>query len=79
LNLLFGTGFQTLEASEGRVQVTKGIWMGHCDMHTEKKETIVVFDVEGVDGRERGEKEQVRDSSKINFILIKKNLIRIIF
>jgi predicted RNA-binding protein with PIN domain len=33
--------------------------MGHYEMHTEKKEAIVVFDVEGVDGRERGEKEQV--------------------
>jgi hypothetical protein len=27
--------------------------------HSEKEETILVFDVEGVDGRERGESEQV--------------------
>ena len=68
LNLLFNTGFQTLEASGGRVQVTKGIWMGHCDMETEKKEAIVVFDVEGVDGRERGEKEQVNHQIQFQII-----------
>jgi len=57
LNLLFGTSFSTLDATEGRVQVTKGIWMGHTKAVSDKEETMLVFDVEGVDGRERGEKE----------------------
>ena len=33
--------------------------MGHTETTSDKKETVLVFDVEGVDGRERGEKEQV--------------------
>jgi len=58
LNLLFGNKFQTLEASrDGRAQTTKGIWMGVSKPPKDGK-TIFIFDVEGVDGRERGEKEQ---------------------
>eukprot|EP01119_Soliformovum_irregulare_P011576 TRINITY_DN2914_c0_g1_i1.p1 TRINITY_DN2914_c0_g1~~TRINITY_DN2914_c0_g1_i1.p1 ORF type:complete len:755 (-),score=268.17 TRINITY_DN2914_c0_g1_i1:49-2313(-) len=55
LNYLFGTSFQTMEAQEGRTQTTLGVWMGRSKAKSAKDETILVFDVEGTDSRERGE------------------------
>lgn len=53
LNLLFDTSFGTMNENE-RKQTTKGIWMGRA-----REAPILVMDVEGTDGRERGE-DQVR-------------------
>jgi hypothetical protein len=52
LNLLFGTKFDEMDALSGRQQTTQGVWMGvsAVDSHA-----ILVMDVEGTDGRERGE------------------------
>lgn len=52
LNLLFGTKFDEMDALSGRQQTTQGVWMGvsSTDSHA-----ILVMDVEGTDGRERGE------------------------
>jgi GTPase Era involved in 16S rRNA processing len=52
LNLLFGTKFDEMDALSGRQQTTQGVWMGvsGVDGHV-----ILVMDVEGTDGRERGE------------------------
>jgi len=52
LNLLFGTKFDEMDALSGRQQTTQGVWMGvsSVDSHA-----ILVMDVEGTDGRERGE------------------------
>jgi len=55
LNYLFGTSFQTMEAQDGRTQTTLGVWMGRSKAKSPKDETILVFDVEGTDSRERGE------------------------
>jgi len=55
LNYLFGTSFQTMEAQDGRTQTTLGVWMGRSKAKSAKDETILVFDVEGTDSRERGE------------------------
>ena len=52
LNGLFSTSFPTLNAENGRVQCTKGIWMGKSSTSP-----TFVLDVEGTDGRERGEEE----------------------
>ena len=50
LNALFGTDFPVMDASLGRCQTTKGIWMAK-DTYS----PTIVFDVEGTDSRERGE------------------------
>eukprot|EP01091_Cochliopodium_minus_P002925 TRINITY_DN1275_c2_g2_i1.p1 TRINITY_DN1275_c2_g2~~TRINITY_DN1275_c2_g2_i1.p1 ORF type:complete len:759 (+),score=284.13 TRINITY_DN1275_c2_g2_i1:44-2320(+) len=52
LNGLFGTEFPTMNAENGRVQCTKGIWMGKSSTSP-----TFVLDVEGTDGKERGEEE----------------------
>ena len=50
LNLLFDTGFEILDANQGRMQTTKGIWMSHNN-----DKNILIFDIEGTDSKERGE------------------------
>ena len=58
LNGLFGTIFKVMDESQ-RKQTTKGIWAsrrGDSD--------ILVFDVEGTDGRERGEDQVSRIMSR---------------
>lgn len=52
LNGLFGTTFPTMQSETGRYQCTKGIWMGKAGLSD-----TLVLDVEGTDGRERGEAE----------------------
>ena len=60
LNHLFGTRFSVMSENERR-QTTKGIWMSsNAARHGPGKEgtmarNILVMDVEGTDGRERGE------------------------
>jgi len=50
LNILFNTNFDVMEESDGRSQTTKGIWLGRSSYSP-----VLVMDVEGTDGRERGE------------------------
>lgn len=60
LNLLFGTRFQVMDSQRGRSQTTKGIWMGRSANPVQGKSTeTLVLDVEGTDGRERGEEQKV--------------------
>ncbi|ABN67661.2 putative stress-related vesicular transport protein [Scheffersomyces stipitis CBS 6054] len=60
LNRLFNTNFDVMDESR-RQQTTKGIWMAHSPQVSTTKqmdthqENIFVMDVEGTDGRERGE------------------------
>lgn len=50
LNAMFGTNFDVMNEMK-RAQTTKGMWLGSCpDEHR-----LLVLDVEGSDGRERGE------------------------
>jgi len=55
LNLLFGTGFETLDSLKGRMQTTKGIWMSK-----DPSGSILIFDIEGTDSKERGEQRMVK-------------------
>ncbi|KAF2078413.1 hypothetical protein CYY_000280 [Polysphondylium violaceum] len=57
LNLLFNTRFAIMEARTGRKQTTQGVWMGIGGEST-GPETFLILDVEGTDGRERGEDEK---------------------
>lgn len=53
LNYLFGTDFSVMSESERR-QTTKGIWLSR-NKRDGMADNILVMDVEGTDGRERGE------------------------
>eukprot|EP00887_Chlorella_sp_A99_P002604 scaffold6.g2604.t1 len=53
LNHLFGTRFEEMDALSGRRQTTHGIWLARSPKVEEP--TTLVMDLEGSDGRERGE------------------------
>ncbi|CAG8957407.1 hypothetical protein HYFRA_00011388 [Hymenoscyphus fraxineus] len=71
LNHLFGTQFGVMSETERR-QTTKGIWMsknkreGDRGAESEKMaDNILVMDVEGTDGRERGEDQDFERKSAL--------------
>jgi GTPase Era involved in 16S rRNA processing len=70
LNHLFGTEFSVMSESERR-QTTKGIWMsknkreGASSGSFKMAENILVMDVEGTDGRERGEDQDFERKSAL--------------
>ncbi|XP_953140.1 uncharacterized protein TA08650 [Theileria annulata] len=55
LNSLFNASFQTMDASKGHSQTTKGIWGSLVLSKDTSMNATVVFDSEGTDSRERGE------------------------
>lgn len=59
LNSLFGTDFSVMENQERR-QTTKGIWMSQG-----KNMNTLIMDVEGTDGRERGEDQDFERKSAL--------------
>lgn len=52
LNVVFGTSFVEMDALTGRQQTTRGIWMARSP---KLSSPVLVMDLEGSDGRERGE------------------------
>lgn len=65
LNYLFGTRFGVMSETERR-QTTKGIWMSKNKREAEKMaDNILVMDVEGTDGRERGEDQDFERKSAL--------------
>lgn len=69
LNYLFGTEFGVMSEQERR-QTTKGIWMSknkkqHSSTGQSMAENILVMDVEGTDGRERGEDQDFERKSAL--------------
>ncbi|KAF7543368.1 hypothetical protein G7Z17_g10797 [Cylindrodendrum hubeiense] len=68
LNSLFGTEFSVMSETERR-QTTKGIWMSKNKREesagTKMAENILVMDVEGTDGRERGEDQDFERKSAL--------------
>ncbi|KAI9742499.1 MAG: Dynamin-like GTPase that mediates homotypic ER fusion [Claussenomyces sp. TS43310] len=65
LNYLFGTRFGVMSEIERR-QTTKGIWMSKNKRDGGKMaENILVMDVEGTDGRERGEDQDFERKSAL--------------
>ncbi|CAG8722237.1 16408_t:CDS:10, partial [Dentiscutata erythropus] len=68
LNRLFGTNFDVMSESARR-QTTKGIWMSRGrDM------SVLIMDVEGTDGRERGEDQDFERKSAL-FSMATSNVI----
>ena len=67
LNYLFGTEFGVMNESERR-QTTKGIWMSKNKRSATESgmaDNILVMDVEGTDGRERGEDQDFERKSAL--------------
>ena len=70
LNQLFNTEFGVMSESDRR-QTTKGIWMsknknpGADEKQKVMAENILVMDVEGTDGRERGEDQDFERKSAL--------------
>ncbi|KAL8808566.1 MAG: hypothetical protein Q9200_004244 [Gallowayella weberi] len=70
LNHLFGTEFGVMSETE-RKQTTKGIWMSrnkraHTDgVSKSMADNILIMDVEGTDGRERGEDQDFERKSAL--------------
>ncbi|POS78446.1 hypothetical protein DHEL01_v203148 [Diaporthe helianthi] len=70
LNNLFGTDFSVMSETERR-QTTKGIWMSKnkkestADGSVKLADNILVMDVEGTDGRERGEDQDFERKSAL--------------
>ncbi|OAP61496.1 protein sey1 [Fonsecaea erecta] len=65
LNALFQTDFSVMSESERR-QTTRGIWLAkNKSTATEMADNILVMDVEGTDGRERGEDQDFERKSSL--------------
>ncbi|KAK4458681.1 RHD3/Sey1 [Cladorrhinum samala] len=64
LNHLFGTQFSVMSETERR-QTTKGIWLSKNKKEGAMAENILVMDVEGTDGRERGEDQDFERKSAL--------------
>ncbi|XP_022715425.1 protein ROOT HAIR DEFECTIVE 3 homolog 2-like isoform X2 [Durio zibethinus] len=66
LNHLFHTNFREMDAYRGRSQTTKGIWIAHC---VGIEPFTVAMDLEGTDGRERGEDDTTFEKQSALFAL----------
>ncbi|CAM8920411.1 unnamed protein product [Rhodiola kirilowii] len=74
LNHLFHTNFREMDAFMGRSQTTKGIWMARC---TGIEPTTIVMDLEGTDGRERGEDDTAFEKQSSLFALAVSDIMMI--
>ncbi|XP_076896400.1 protein ROOT HAIR DEFECTIVE 3-like [Bidens hawaiensis] len=74
LNHLFHTNFKEMDAFKGRSQTTKGIWMARC---TGIEPCTVVMDLEGTDGRERGEDDTAFEKQSALFALAVSDIVLI--
>jgi protein SEY1 len=61
---LFDTKFDVLDSNKGRMQTTKGIWMAR-----NPEGSILVFDIEGTDSKERGEQRMTFEQTTSLFAL----------
>ncbi|XP_051119212.1 protein ROOT HAIR DEFECTIVE 3-like [Andrographis paniculata] len=74
LNNLFGTNFREMDAFRGRSQTTKGIWLAHC---VGIEPCTLVMDLEGTDGRERGEDDTTFEKQSALFALAVSDIVLI--
>ncbi|PWA50185.1 root hair defective protein [Artemisia annua] len=73
LNHLFCTNFKEMDAFKGR-QTTKGIWMARC---AGIEPCTIVMDLEGTDGRERGEDDTAFEKQSALFALAVSDIVLI--
>ncbi|XP_022846900.1 protein ROOT HAIR DEFECTIVE 3-like [Olea europaea var. sylvestris] len=74
LNHLFRTNFREMDAFKGRSQTTKGIWMAQC---VGIEPCTLVMDLEGTDGRERGEDDTAFEKQSALFALAVSDIVLI--
>ncbi|KAJ4717874.1 Protein ROOT HAIR DEFECTIVE 3-like [Melia azedarach] len=74
LNHLFGTNFREMDAFKGRSQTTKGIWLARC---AGIEPCTLVMDLEGTDGRERGEDDTAFEKQSALFALAISDIVLI--
>uniref|UniRef100_A0A0D9Y179 Protein ROOT HAIR DEFECTIVE 3 homolog n=1 Tax=Leersia perrieri TaxID=77586 RepID=A0A0D9Y179_9ORYZ len=74
LNQFFGTNFREMDAFRGRSQTTKGIWIARC---VGVEPCTVVLDLEGTDGRERGEDDTAFEKQSALFALAISDIVLI--
>ncbi|KAL2899542.1 Protein ROOT HAIR DEFECTIVE 3 [Bienertia sinuspersici] len=74
LNHLFRTNFREMDAFRGRSQTTKGIWLANC---VGIEPCTLVMDLEGTDGRERGEDDTAFEKQSALFALAVSDIVLI--
>ncbi|KAG1347727.1 putative protein ROOT HAIR DEFECTIVE 3 [Cocos nucifera] len=74
LNHLFCTNFREMDAFRGRSQTTKGIWIARC---VGIDPCTIVMDLEGTDGRERGEDDTAFEKQTALFALAVSDIVLI--
>ncbi|KAF3450156.1 hypothetical protein FNV43_RR06236 [Rhamnella rubrinervis] len=74
LNHLFRTNFREMDAYSGRNQTTKGIWIAKC---IGIEPCTIVMDLEGTDGRERGEDDTTFEKRSALFALAISDIVLI--
>ncbi|XP_010481636.1 PREDICTED: protein ROOT HAIR DEFECTIVE 3 homolog 2-like [Camelina sativa] len=74
LNHLFKTNFREMDAFAGRSQTTKGIWMARC---LGIEPFTLAMDLEGTDGRERGEDDTTFEKQSALFALAVADIVLI--
>ncbi|KAA8540291.1 hypothetical protein F0562_024146 [Nyssa sinensis] len=74
LNHLFHTNFREMDAFKGRSQTTKGIWLAKC---AGIEPCTLVMDLEGTDGRERGEDDTAFEKQSALFALAVSDIVLI--
>ncbi|XP_062182418.1 protein ROOT HAIR DEFECTIVE 3 homolog 2-like isoform X2 [Phragmites australis] len=74
LNHLFGTDFREMDALKGRNQTTKGIWIAKA---VGIEPFTVVLDLEGTDGRERGQDDTTFEKQSALFALAVSDIVMI--
>ncbi|KAK7412799.1 hypothetical protein VNO78_04434 [Psophocarpus tetragonolobus] len=74
MNHLFHTSFREMDAYRGRSQTTKGIWIANC---VGIEPSTIAMDLEGTDGRERGEDDTAFEKQSALFALAISDIVLI--
>eukprot|EP00250_Pteridium_aquilinum_P020465 c24824_g2_i2 orf=433-2931(-) len=74
LNHLFGTNFREMDAFKGRSQTTQGVWLARAK---DIQPQTLIMDLEGTDGRERGEDETAFEKQSALFALAVSDIVLI--
>ncbi|KAM3701019.1 hypothetical protein ACJW31_05G141400 [Castanea mollissima] len=74
LNHLFHTNFREMDAYKGRTQTTKGIWIAKC---VGIQPFTIAMDLEGTDGRERGQDDTTFEKQSALFALAISDIVLI--
>ncbi|KAL9320646.1 hypothetical protein ACSQ67_012485 [Phaseolus vulgaris] len=74
MNHLFHTSFREMDAFRGRSQTTKGIWIAKC---VGIEPSTIAMDLEGTDGRERGEDDTAFEKQSALFALAVSDIVLI--